>query len=158
MKILVLRFSAMGDVAILSVVMKALLDQNPNAEIWMLSRPHFKPLFSFGSERLHYVEADLQHKYAGTTGMYKLFNDINQKGPFDFIFDMHDVMRTWGLSTLFTLRNAKIFRINKGRADKRKLVAKSKKQFKQLPTTLERYAKVCRDAGFNLDLNRLKLG
>ncbi|MEL6986940.1 MAG: glycosyltransferase family 9 protein, partial [Bacteroidota bacterium] len=29
---------------------------------------------------------------------------------------------------------------------------------KQLPTTLERYAKVYRDAGFNLDLNRLKLG
>lgn len=154
MKILVLRFSAMGDVAILSVVLRALLAQN-DAEVFMLSRPHFRPLFPYEeSPRFTFIEADLKKEYKGTAGVYKLFKKITSFGKFDIVLDMHDVMRSWGLSTLFTLRKAKVFRIDKGRTEKRKLTQKVKKNFHPLKSTLERYAAVCRNAGLKVDLEQ----
>ena len=44
-RILAYRFSAFGDVAMLVPVFKEFLEQNPNAEIIMLSRKNFEALF-----------------------------------------------------------------------------------------------------------------
>lgn len=158
MRILVLRFSAMGDVAILSVVLRALLLQNENVEIFMLSRPQFEPLFPYQKDpRFTFIGADFKKEFKGTKGVYKLFKQVSETGKFDFIFDMHDVMRSWGLSTLFTLRKSKVFRIDKGRTDKKKLTQKNKKNFAPLKTTIERYAEVCRKAGLKLNLDDFKM-
>jgi len=158
MRILVLRFSAMGDVAILSVVMRALLLQNEEVEIFMLSRPQFEPLFPYQKDpRFTFIGADFKNEFKGTKGVYKLYKQLSETGKFDSIFDMHDVMRSWGLSTLLTLRKAKVFRIDKGRANKKRLTKKLKKNFAPLKTTIERYAEVCRSAGLKLDLDEFKM-
>ena len=158
MRILVLRFSAMGDVAILSVVLRALLLQNEKLEIFMLSRPQFEPLFPYEEDpRFTFIGADFKKEFKGTTGVYKLFKQVSETGKFDLVLDMHDVMRSWGLSTLFTLRKSTVFRIDKGRSDKKKLIQKNKKNFAPLKTTIERYAEVCRNAGLKLDLDNFKM-
>ena len=44
-KIIVLRFSAMGDVAMVASVLQEFSTQNPKAELVMVSRAAFKPFF-----------------------------------------------------------------------------------------------------------------
>ncbi len=138
MHLLVFRFSAMGDVALVAPVLKNLLKNNARLHITFVSRQGFKPFF-YGIERLNFVAADLSGRHKGILGMYRLFYDLRNENTFDAVVDLHDVMRTWLLSAFFFLTGLKISRINKGRAEKKKLVRQRNKVFKPLKHSRERY-------------------
>jgi len=61
-KLLVYRFSAMGDVILLLPVLKGVLDANTDVEIYLLTQPGFFPFFK-NIDRLHLVGADLKAKF-----------------------------------------------------------------------------------------------
>ena len=73
-KILVIRFSAMGDVALSAPVISSLLQQHPTLEIVFLSRQLFKPFFE-EHDRLTFIGADLNGKHKGVIGLKKLQNE-----------------------------------------------------------------------------------
>ena len=47
MRLLVIRTSAMGDVALTTPVLRGMREQYPEVELVLLTRPAFKPFFSF---------------------------------------------------------------------------------------------------------------
>src|SRR6185312_16753330 len=100
--LLVIRFSAMGDVAMTVPVIKAVLAQNPNVDITYVSRPGFAGFFG-GIPRLAYFTADLDQKYKGFTGLIKLFGHLKKQGKYYAFADLHDNLRTKLLRTLFRL-------------------------------------------------------
>ena len=55
--ILVIRMSAMGDVAMTVPVLRALVNQNKYVKITVVSRPFFKPFFE-GIERVDFFAVD----------------------------------------------------------------------------------------------------
>ncbi|MFC3559387.1 glycosyltransferase family 9 protein [Pedobacter jamesrossensis] len=150
-KIIVLRFSAMGDVAMVASVLKEFSEQNTTAEIIMVSREAFKPFFnSIPNLVFHAIQPKTIHK--GIGGLYKLYQELSKYKP-NAIADLHDNLRSRAISTFFRLNGTKIKRINKGRAEKKDLTRTVNKNFKPLRQTVERYADVFRELGFQINLS-----
>ena len=146
----------MGDVAMTVPVIKELLDSNPELNITFVSRENFKVFFD-DIERLTFVAPDLDGDHEGLSGMYKLFQELKKETKFDAVADLHNVLRSQVLSSLFRVVGIKVVSIHKGRTDKGNLVKESAKSSKQLKLTTERYADVFRKLGLKLELSN-KLG
>ncbi|WP_293743427.1 glycosyltransferase family 9 protein [uncultured Pedobacter sp.] len=149
--IIVLRFSAMGDVAMVASVLQEFSEQNPAAELIMVSRPAFKPFFDHIPNLIfHPIQPKTIHK--GIIGLYKLYQELRSYQP-DTIADLHDNLRSRVISTFFRLTGTEIKRIDKGRAEKKALTRASNKVFRPLRKTVERYADVFRGLGFSIKLS-----
>ena len=150
-RIIVLRFSAMGDVAMVASVLKEFSQQNPSVEIILVSREAFKPFFD-GIENLtfHAIQPETIHK--GISGLYKLYKELRKYKP-TAIADLHDNLRSRAIATFFRLTGIKIKRIDKGRAEKKALTRSVNKIFQPLRQTVERYADVFRELGFEVNLS-----
>ncbi|CAH0143454.1 hypothetical protein SRABI27_00338 [Pedobacter sp. Bi27] len=150
-KIIVLRFSAMGDVAMAASVLHEFSEQNPNTEIIMVSRSAFKPFFDrIPNLIFHPIEPKTVHK--GIDGLYRLYQELRSYKP-NAIADLHDNLRSRAISTFFRLTGTEIRRIDKGRAEKKRLTRNNNKVFKPLRKTVERYADVFRELGFSIKLS-----
>ena len=91
-RILAYRFSAFGDVAMLVPVFKEFLEQNPNAEIIMLSRKNFEALFcDIPHLKFHGINLN---NYKGLVGLKKLSNELYQQYHPQIVGDFHQVLRT----------------------------------------------------------------
>jgi ADP-heptose:LPS heptosyltransferase len=70
MRILVQRYSALGDIALLLPVLAALKRDQPTVEIHLVSRPFIKSLLGDLDINFHAADLDQQHK--GLLGLWKL--------------------------------------------------------------------------------------
>jgi len=152
--ILVIRLSAMGDVAMTIPVLRAAIAQNQGTKFTILSRAFLKPLFK-DLENVSFIEADVNVKHKGIWGLYKLYKELKQL-QFDAIVDLHNVLRSKILRFFFLLSRINIATIDKGRTEKRALTRINNKVFKQLKTTHERYADVLRKLNLHIDLSQIK--
>ena len=146
-KILVIRFSAIGDVAMTVPVIHSLATQYPQHEIKVLSRPNMAALFAHLPSNVSFIGADLKGTYKGFVGLNKLFNELKVY-DFDYIADFHDVIRTKFLRLCFFLQGKKVAHINKGRKGKKALTRSSNKIKIQQDTSFQRYANVLKQFGF----------
>lgn len=151
MKILVYRFSAFGDCAMLVPVLKEFLAQNIEAEIIMVSRKNFADLFA-DIPRLHFKGIDLKN-HKGFWGLKRLSQEINEEYGPNIVGDCHNVLRTNILNLFFKLKGLPIYKLDKGRGEKKELVKINNLDKNQLKKTTERYADVFRKMGFSLALS-----
>lgn len=149
--ILAIRLSAMGDVAMTAVVIKTFLEQNPNVTITVLSKAFLQPIFE-DIPNVNFYAADTKGKHKGILGIYKLYKELKSL-KINAIADLHNVMRSKLLSLFFT--GTKTATLDKGRKEKKALIALENKVFKQLKTTHERYADVFRALGYKVDLSKI---
>lgn len=149
--LLVIRLSAMGDVAMSVPVLKALEKQHPTLKITVLSKPFLKPLFA-DLKNVTFFAAEVGGKHKGFFGIYKLFTEL-KSFQIDAVADLHNVLRSKILRTFFKLAMAKVAFVDKGRSEKNALTQSKNKVFKQLKTTHERYTDVFRNLGFDLKLS-----
>lgn len=145
MRLLVIRTSAMGDVALTTPVIKGIREQYPDLKMVLLTRGVFSPFFS-EDEGLKLFIPDLKGRHKGLLGIYRLFQDLLKTGPFDHIIDLHAVLRSHILGFLFRLKGVKLSVIDKGRKEKRDLINGRNK--KQLKHSVERYSDTFSRAGF----------
>jgi ADP-heptose:LPS heptosyltransferase len=155
-KLLVIRFSALGDIAMTVPVIHDLAVQYPDLDITMLSREMARPLFERMPKNVHFISADLKGRHKGLLGLCRLWRDAHLN-DFDYIADFHDVLRTWWLRTEGCLRRKKVAKIDKGRKGKKALTRQKNKVFVQQPTSFERYAKVLEQLGFPIKPQFVKL-
>jgi ADP-heptose:LPS heptosyltransferase len=146
-RILVIRFSALGDVVMTVPVVKAFLSAHPRAEIIMLSDARMTDLFH-GIDRLVFVGADLKHKHKGLIGIYRLFQQLKKTHQFDLVADLHGVLRSHVLRLLFRMSKKTTAVIDKGRFEKFALVRKENKIYRPLKHSTERYIAVFKELGF----------
>ena len=150
-KLLAIRFSALGDVTMIAPVLEEFIAQNPDVEVYFASRPFMATIFK-SNPNIKFIPIDLTNDYKGILGLFKLYNKLKSYN-FDYIADLHNVIRTKGITTLFKLNGVKTATLNKGRAEKKALISQNNKVFKQLKLTTERYADVFRSLGFKLKLS-----
>ena len=146
-RILVIRFSALGDVVMTVPVIKAFLSAHPRAEIIMLSDARMADLFQ-DIDRLVFVGADLKHKHKGLIGIYRLFQQLKKTHQFDLVADLHGVLRSHVLRLLFRMSKKTTAVIDKGRFEKFALVRKENKIYRPLKHSTERYIAVFKELGF----------
>ena len=151
--ILLIRFSALGDVAMLAPVVREVARENGDAEFTVLSRPMCEPLFENIGENVHFIGRDVKKDYNGLKGLYRLFRELDQM-HFDCVCDMHDVLRTKVLRKFFRLHGYKVYKINKHRELRKVITAEGdKKKLIQLPTAFENYQSVLKECGLNDNSN-----
>lgn len=152
--VLIMRLTAMGDVAMAAPIVASVCKANPDVRFSFLSTPLFEPFFE-PLPNFTFIGTNIRREKSGLPGLWRLFRSLRKKGgspaepaKFDVVLDLHDVLRTKVLRRLFCLSGSKVCVIDKGRAEKRSLVSGSGK--KQLKRTTERYADVFRSAGLTV--------
>ena len=149
--ILVIRLSAMGDVAMTIPVLKKVQEEYPDLKITFLTRKIFVPLFK-DLENVEVYQANVQGRHKGVTGLKKLAKELKDLG-IDAVADLHDVLRSNVLKVIFRYYGIPVKQIKKGRAEKKALIRKKNKVFKKLKTTHQRYADVFDALRFPVDVS-----
>ena len=139
MNLLLFRFSAMGDVALVAPVVQAITAQYPNARLTLVTRPKFAVFFA-QFPNVDVVGVDFDGAYQGLPGLYRLFGELRQRQVFDLVVDLHQNLRSAVLKNLFRLVGVPSVTIDKGRAAKKALTRKHNKIRQVLPHSVERYA------------------
>jgi ADP-heptose:LPS heptosyltransferase len=151
-KILILRFSALGDVAMTIPVIWSFRQQYPQKEVYVVSRPFAKDLLA-PLTGVHFLPFDTE-KHKGLKGFFRLFQGLKNKGPWDAIIDLHGVLRTHVLTSLFKFSDTFVSKFDKGRSEKKALCRKHNKVFRELRHTAYRYSDTFERAGFSFDLKK----
>lgn len=86
MKILVIRFSSIGDIILTSPVLRCLRNQVPDAEIHFLTKAAFKDLVAYSPhvDRVHTISEDIG----------EVIGELKREA-FDLVIDLHHNLRTW---------------------------------------------------------------
>lgn len=148
----VMRLSAMGDVAMTVPVLRALVNQYPELKITVISRPFFQPFFK-DIPNLHFFAFDEKERHKGVLGLWRLFQDLKRL-QIDAFADLHNVLRSKVVRSLFALSGKKVSFVDKGRAEKKALTRAENKNFRPLTTMFERHRLVFESLGFPIDLSR----
>ena len=106
-RLLVIRFSALGDVAMLVPVVRVLAEQYPELEITVLSQQRMADLFTGMPENVVFHGVDLKQQ--------SLREIAAGLGKYDYVADMHGVWRSRYIRLRIALRGAKVRTIRKGR-------------------------------------------
>lgn len=150
--ILVIRLSAMGDVAMTVPVLRALTIQYPAVRVTVVSRAHFRPFFE-DLANVSFFAADVNGKHKGFFGLLRLFKELGKLHIYA-VADLHNVLRSKVITSLFTLKGKKTAATDKARAEKKALTRAENKIFSPLKTVVERHAEVFAKLGFIIDLNK----
>lgn len=149
--LLVIRFSAMGDVAMTVHALIALTEAYPKLKVTILTKAFFKPIFS-GMKNVSVFEAEVSGKHKGVSGLWKLYKELKEL-EIDMVADLHNVLRSNILKQFFHFNGIPFQQIDKGRNEKKMLTTSKNKVFKPLKTTHQRYADVYSKLGFPISLS-----
>lgn len=150
--ILVIRSSAMGDVAMTAPVIQAALATYPNIRIIMLTRKFYAPFFG-DIERFEIHDIQLGGTHKGVLGVYKLYKEIDRAHKIDFIIDLNDKLYSKLLRSFFAMSGIKSVHIDKGRREKKELTRCVNKVKSQLRTSIMRYVDTFRAANYPVDID-----
>lgn len=149
--ILVIRFSAMGDVAMTAPVLAEFRQQYPDVPLTMVSRAAFAPFFQdIPNLSFHALEPKGRHQ--GLFGLFKLFLELKASRP-GAIADLHNNLRSRILGILFWCCGIPVRRLDKARSAKKQLCRKDQKIRTPLKPVAEKYAEVFQRLGFPLQLS-----
>ena len=151
--ILVIRFSALGDVAMAVPVVWALATQYPDVRITVLSRAFARPLFADLAPNVNFMEADLKQEYRGMRGLNALYRRLVAK-QFTKIADLHDVLRSEYLRMRFNVGHYRVEHIRKHRKQRRQLTKDHKKVMHALPSSFKSYSEVFARLGYPVDIKQ----
>ncbi len=154
MHLLILRFSAIGDVALTIPVLLQFRKQYPEVQLTMVTPKMYRPLIE--PLGIGFIETHFKKKHKGIPGLTRLYRKIRKEVKPDMVIDLHSVLRTHILQTFFRLRGTPFFQLDKGRDEKTLLTLKKNKVLKQLAHTTQRYAQVFADAGYPITFNPIK--
>ncbi len=150
--IAVIRLSAIGDVAMTVPVIRAFVQQHPDVKITFVSRAFFQPFFT-GIPNVTFFAVDVKGRHKGFLGLLRLYSDL-KKLDIDAIADLHNVMRSKVVRTLFALSGKKAAFTDKGRAEKKALTRSVKKVFTPLKPMVERHIATFKQLGFTIDVSK----
>ncbi len=149
--ILVIRFSALGDVAMVVPVIYSLAHQYPNVRFTVLSKAFARTLFENLAPNVNFMEADIKHEYHGISGLNALYRRLAAK-QFTAVADLHGVLRSGYLRMRFNLNHYHTEHIDKHRKGRKRITAKSNKRLEQQPTSFQNYLEVFNKLGYPINI------
>lgn len=103
MKVLVVRFSSIGDIVLTTPVVRCLKQQLPGAEVHYLTKASFRSIVAHNPyiDKVHYLEDDLNH----------VINTL-KKEYFDYIIDLHHNLRTLRVKRALNVQSYSFRKLN----------------------------------------------
>lgn len=145
--VLVIRFSAIGDVAMTVPVVYSACRNYPDTRFIFLTRKSMTSIFLNTPANLVVIGADLKQEYKGLCGVRRLFSLIRKKYEIDAVIDLHDVLRTKYIRLLSRLHFTPASRIHKDRRGKHALTRSHDKIMLPLTSSRQRYRDTFTRAG-----------
>ena len=150
-KLVFLRFSSLGDVAISIPLIRCFLSKYPDISITYVTKDFFSPLLhEFRNVKI--LELDYNGRHKGFKGLFNLYMDIKELDPIGIV-DLHSSLRTNILRMFFLFSSIRFKKIHKGRIEKKSLTRKKNKVLVPLTPVIHRYGDVLRKIGFPVDLS-----
>lgn len=149
-KILVIRFSAMGDVAMTAPVLKEFTVNYPKTSLLVVSRPLFRPFFKH-IKNVDFHNFDPKGTHKGFFGLISLFLELKRE-KITAVADLHNNLRSKIICIFFFLTGVKSVSVDKGRKEKKQLTRKTGKTLIPLKLTVQRYADVFKALGYPFSL------
>ncbi len=145
--ILIIRFSALGDVAMTVPIVYGLAKEYPTLRITMLSQPFARPLFEDLAPNVSFMESDIKEEYKGIKGLNKLYRRLAAK-HFTAVADLHNVLRSSYLRMRFNFDQNHVAHINKHHDLRLRLTARRNKVMEPIPTAFDNYKEVFAALGY----------
>ena len=146
-RILFLRFSAMGDVAMTLPVIYSFAQQFPKVKVFVATQPPFEQMFINRPDNVEIVSVNIKSDYKGLLGILRLSKKLSALRP-DYVFDMHNVLRTWLIGLYFRCIGSKVFMTSKHRGLRKKVTTSSA----QSVSIIDSHVKALNEAGFNFQM------
>lgn len=144
MKILVIRFSSIGDIVLTTPVLRCLKQQLPHAQIHFLTKLKFQDVVKHNPniDKVHYIESDIQPI---------CLELLNEK--FDYVIDLHNNIRTKYVKSILRQQfNSQVESFSFKKLNIRKLFL-TKFKLKTMPdkSIVERYFETVKSLGVKND-------
>jgi ADP-heptose:LPS heptosyltransferase len=138
-KILIIRFSSIGDIVLTSPVPRCIKNTHPNAEIHFLTKPQYANLLQFNP---HISKVHLLDKSPALKAL-----ELKKEG-YDYVIDLHNNLRTQVFKSLLGAESQAFDKVNF-----EKWLAVNFKQVSVLPNIhiVDRYANTCETLGVSND-------
>lgn len=121
-RLVILRFSALGDVAMTVPVIYSVARAYPDMEIYVATRPFFGRMFINPPANVKVLTFDLKDKYKGLKGTIAVAREMSKLRP-DYVADLHNIARSVIIANLLRLKGARLATVDKARRDRRKVFA-----------------------------------
>lgn len=146
--LLIIRTSAMGDVAMLPHAIRALKARYPALKVTVATQPLFKCFFK-GLD-VDFLDVDVRGVHHPMRKMWSLADEMRRRGV-DAVADVHGVLRSRIFTCAMRLHGIAVARIDKGRKEKEAFIENAGCEMAPLRHTVLRYCDVIRRLGFEFD-------
>ena len=147
-KILVIRLSAIGDVAMTVPVIYSAAKANPQHTFTVLTQAFLIPVFMNRPANVDVIGINTKAAEKTLGGLLR-FASALVKYEYDVVLDLHNVIRTMIIRGMFRIKGKKVYVVDKARKERKRLTERNHKELKPLRPVIERYADVFRAAGLN---------
>ncbi len=153
--VLVMRFSALGDVAMAIPVLYPACRANPGTRFVMLTKKWPASMFHDRPDNLQVLGIDVKTEYRGFFGLVRLALKLRREYGIDAVADLHNVLRTRVMGLVFKCCRIPVVKLDKER-DRRKALIHHKSDEPVTPT-IDRYRNVFVELGLEApdDFTRL---
>ena len=149
---LVIRLSALGDVAMLIPVLYSCAKQYPQEKFLLITKESLLALFEHKPSNVSVFPVDTENRHKGIGGLKRLINDL-RKQNIENVADMHDVLRSKVIRTCFWFLGRKVAVIKKERKKRKTLIRKNHKILQAQKTSFEKYHKVFHLLGYDFSID-----
>ena len=144
--LLVIRTSAMGDVAMLPHALRALKEAYPEVKVTVATKSLFHPFFD--GVDVDFLDIETRRTHRGIRGAIRFAREAAEL-KIDAVADMHNVLRSKMVRAADHLRGIPGSVIHKGRIEKYMRLGRGSEGVKPLKHTVIRYCDVFRRLGFD---------
>lgn len=149
--VLIMRFSALGDVAMTIPVVYSVCRNNQATHFVFLTRSSQTSLFINAPANLTVVGVDFKSEYPHAYQLWGLYRRLRRDYAIDAVADLHGVVRSFAISLAALLHGARVHTIRKGRRHKRALTRSRNKVMLPLISSRARYREVFFRFGFDME-------
>ena len=115
---LVIRLSAIGDVAMTLPVVYSVARLNPEHTFTVLTQTFLMSIFMNRPKNVRVLGINTRSSEKKLIGLLK-FSSALARYDFDYVLDLHDVIRTKIIRTFFQLKGKKVFVVDKARKERK---------------------------------------
>ncbi len=144
--LLVIRMSALGDVAMTVPVIYSFARQYPDWEVKVLTQGFFQKIFLDRPANVSFITADPRGRHRGLPGLIRLVRDAHRSGACT-VADFHNVFRSWIVDLSFLLCGHSVGIVRKKRKDRRRLTRLQGKETSPQRSFILRYFDVLQRLG-----------
>ncbi len=151
-RVLVIRLSALGDVAMLIPVLYSVAVKYPEDEFVLVTKSPLLEIFERKPVNVSVFPVFTKEQHRGWKGLWRLIKELKTVQP-DQVADMHNIIRAYIIRSFFRVNGKKTAAIDKGKAEKKALTRKHNKQLTPLQTSIERYHHVFTRLGYDFQVD-----